>query len=124
MNNNNLKDIYKNIKPKLDNDKLYNYRLLEFNELKEFKKGSHIKYIDDNNIIHNGGFIIDIKNSNSNILAMLILKSNIIWKLRFSKYKVYIKDITIYNNSKKQLYKFLEDDIKKKREAIKEKYSL
>jgi hypothetical protein len=63
--------------------------------------GSYIKYIKDDKLI-GGGFLIKVNNPSKIVYTELILKSNIIWKLRFIKYKVYMKKInqikdTLYN---------------------------
>ena len=63
--------------------------------------GSYIKYIKDDKLI-GGGFLIKVNNPSKIVYTELVLKSNIIWKLRFIKYKVYMRKInqikdTLYN---------------------------
>ena len=60
--------------------------------------GSYIKYIKDNKLV-GGGFLIKINNIDKIVYTELILKSNIIWKLRFLKYKVFMKKPTIIKNT-------------------------
>jgi hypothetical protein len=59
--------------------------------------GSYIKYIKDNKLI-GGGFLIKINNIDKIVYTELILKSNIIWKLRFLKYKIFMKKPNIVKN--------------------------
>lgn len=75
-----------------------NYEYISRYDIDKLKLGMHIKYIK-NNKLYNGGFLIDIINSDNIINMILILKSNIIWKLRFIKYKVYAKPIDKFNRA-------------------------
>jgi hypothetical protein len=67
----------------------------------DLKKGMHIKYIKnmydyeaDKFIekVCNGGFLIEIENGDKIIDLKLVVKTNIVWKLRFIKYTIYAKD--------------------------------
>lgn len=73
--------------------------------------GSYIKYIKDDKLI-GGGFLIKVNNPSKIVYTELILKSNIIWKLRFIKYKVYMKKINIIKNTLYDQY-FTEIEIRK-----------
>ena len=101
----------------INNDELNNYELITRNDLDKLKIGMHIKYIKKmynletdkiENKIYNGGFLINILNIDNPINLILIVKSNIIWKLHFIKYKIYGKQINKFNNIQnnfKELYK-------------------
>ncbi len=69
--------------------------------LNDIKLGTYIKYIKDGKLI-GGGFLIKIINPEKIVYTELLLKSNIIWKLRFIKYnKIYYTNnkITVIKNS-------------------------
>jgi len=71
------------------------------------KIGSYIKYVKDDKLI-GGGFLIKIINPDKIVYTELLLKSNIIWKLRFIKYnKIYYVNskINIIKNSLYDEYK-------------------
>ena len=75
--------------------------------LHTLKLGSYIKYVKDDKLI-GGGFLIQIKNPDKIVYTELILKSNIVWKLRFIKYnKIYYinNKINIIKNSLHDEYK-------------------
>jgi hypothetical protein len=123
------KNIINNIN-EIKDVKLDDYKLLNVNDLTVMPKGSHIKYIkkvDGVDKVLNGGFLIDIIDINKPIYTYLILKSNIIWKLRYCKYKIYIKENKNFNNNnniKKTLYNFYKDEIKEKQQELLKKYLL
>ena len=60
--------------------------------------GSYIKYIKDDKLV-GGGFLIKINNPTKIVYTELILKSNIIWRLRFIKYKIYMKKPHLIKNT-------------------------
>lgn len=92
-----------------------NYKkILNINEL---KLGMHIKYIKDDKI-YNGGFLVKIENNNNPHLIYLILKTNIIWKLKFLKYEILAKDLSKKINLKKLFSKEIEKKIKEREEKI------
>jgi hypothetical protein len=76
----------------------------------------------------NNVFLIPFDSYGNNICSImyrLILKSNIIWKLRYCKYKIYIKDNKNFNNNnniKKILYNNFRDEIKEKQQELIKKY--
>ena len=79
-------------------DPLYDYEYIDRYNLDKLQIGMHIKYIkktsDQNTgVVYNGGFLVNILNGDKVVNMVLILKSNIIWKLRFIKYQVYGKPI-------------------------------
>lgn len=67
-------------------------------DINKLKLGMHIKYIK-NDKLYNGGFLVDIINPDNIVNLILVLKTNIIWKLRFIKYKIYAKTIDKFNRS-------------------------
>jgi hypothetical protein len=121
------KNIINNI-DEIKDDKLENYKLLNIDDLTNISKGSHIKYIKKVNGIEkifNGGFLIEIIDIEKPIYTYLILKSNIIWKLRYCKYKIYIKENKNFNNNsniKKILYNNFKDEIRRKQQELIKKY--
>lgn len=94
----NKKDLY-NLYGETSNG-IENYLLIDRNNIDELELGMHIKYIKyGNDKIYNGGFlkkIIDL-DKNKLVNTILILKSNIIWKMRFLKYTIYAKKIKSFN---------------------------
>ena len=96
------------------NNKLNNYELISRNNLENLSLGMHIKYSkseydSEKNIIidkiYNGGFLINILNTNKIVNLILVLKSNIIWKLRFIKFKIYAKKIENFTKPKINIIK-------------------
>lgn len=67
-------------------------------DIDKLKLGMHIKYIK-NDKLYNGGFLVDIINPDNIVNLILILKSNIIWKLRFIKFKIYAKSMDKFNRA-------------------------
>ena len=89
---------------------LNNYILITRDNIDDLEIGSHIKYVKNvfdlrtnktYEKIYNGGFLLEIIDSDKMYTLTLVLKSNIIWKMRFIKYKVYLKSKNnfIYNKS-------------------------
>ena len=85
-----------------ENDPLYDYEYIDRYNLDKLQIGMHIKYIKKtldletgkvHQVVYNGGFLVNILNGDKIVNMVLILKSNIIWKLRFIKYQVYGKPI-------------------------------
>jgi len=66
---------------------LINKNLIQItrDNINSLKLGSYIKYIKDDKLI-GGGFLIRIISPDKIVYTELVLKSNIIWKLRFIKY--------------------------------------
>lgn len=98
MNWNELYDI-------IDSNQFDNYILIDDTNIELLEKGNHVKYLKDNKL-YNGGFLIKIIDYNPKKLinTFLVLKSNIIWKLRFNKYKIYVKKKENKIDSLKELY--------------------
>lgn len=116
---------WKTIHNKITDNVVDGYTLITRDELSKLKLGSHIKYIkniinqETNEIeekIYNGGFLINILNKDKPYNTILVLKSNIIWKLRFIKYKVY-KLSTFKNELRKQFENILDDKMIKFQET-------
>ena len=108
---------------------LNEYIYINKDNLDILKLGMHIKYTkEDNGKIYNGGFLIKIIDLDQTKLVnlILILKSNIIWNMRFIKYKIYGKLIHNFNrnNNLLQLNKLrveYEEEINKSKEIINNK---
>ena len=98
-----MNNILNIILPGKNIDKLTNYILIDKNNIEELEIGMHIKYKKENdNKIYNGGFLIKIIDLNKDklVYTILILKSNIVWNMRFIKYKIYGKKICLFNHKK------------------------
>ncbi len=76
-------------------DKLKGYTLLTPDILREigidnFKLGGYIKYIDNLNHLYSGGILVGIEGTKlTNFI--FIIKSNIVFRLKYSKYYVFYK---------------------------------
>ncbi len=91
-------------------DPLNEYELISRYELDKLEIGMHIKYLKkvynlntglEEEKIYNGGFLIEILNGDKTVNLTLLLKSNIIWKLKFIKYKIYGKSQSKFNGTNK-----------------------
>ena len=76
-----------------DKDKDSNLVQITRDNIHNLKLGSYIKYVKGDKLI-GGGFLIRIINPDKIVYTELVLKSNIIWKLRFIKYN----NIYLINN--------------------------
>jgi hypothetical protein len=117
-------------------NKLDDYNLITRYNINDLEIGMHIKYIKSNlnpltnqyeDKIMNGGFLIEILNPSQIVNMIFILKTNIIWKMRFIKFKIYGKkkeNFTNYNlnaNPKHELYQIFKTEIDaRKNELINE----
>lgn len=104
------KKVYDITKNENTDDPLYDYELISRYNLDKLEIGMHIKYIKkaynlntgvSEDKIYNGGFLIDILNGDKTVNLTLLLKSNIIWKLKFIKFKIYGKSKSKFNNTNK-----------------------
>jgi len=96
-----LKKIKKTKKTSLEEfDPLDGYIEINRNNLEDLEIGMHIKYIkkelnletgEETDRIYNGGFLLDIKKGDKIFEMVLVVKSNIIWNLRYIKYKIFGK---------------------------------
>ena len=86
---------------------LTNYKLITRENIDDLEIGCHIKYIknvfdiETNKLYektYNGGFLVEIVDGDKIHTLTLVLKSNITWKMKYIKYKVYAK-------AKKDFYK-------------------
>jgi len=123
---------YKNTIKKKKKDPLDGYIEITRNNLEDFEIGMHIKYIKkvydlDKDIyyesVYNGGFLVDIKKGEKVYEMVLVVKSNIIWNLRFIKYKIYGKPIKNFNRSnlvKSSFRDIFEDEITKRKKELEE----
>jgi uncharacterized protein YpmS len=71
--------------------------------LNSLELGSYIKYIKDDKLI-SGGFLIKIINPDKIVYTELVLKSNIVWRLRFIKYNKIYKINNKINVIKNSIY--------------------
>lgn len=106
-------------------NKLNKYILIDKNNIHILKLGMHIKYMKNNDDkIYNGGFLINIIDKDKLFDTILILKSNIIWNLKFIKYKIYAKCLNDFNRKKKIIEDIkieYSDEINKSKENINQK---
>ena len=120
-------------------DDLTNYKLIGRYNLSDLKIGMHIKYVKNvfdmrtnqtYEKIFNGGFLLNVLNSDKVVDMVLVLKSNIIWKMRFIKYKIYGKDPELFaktdtnNTIINKIADEFKDDINKKKEEIRNRYAI
>ena len=122
----------KNTIKKKKKDPLDGYIEITRNNLEDLEIGMHIKYIKkvydlDKDIyyesVYNGGFLVDIKKEEKVYEMVLVVKSNIIWNLRFIKYKIYGKPIKNFNRSnlvKNSFRDIFEDEITKRKKELEE----
>jgi len=111
--NNNINQFKSNLKSKSEVDES---DLIEItrNNINDLVLGSYIKYIKDDKLV-GGGFLIKINNIDKIVYTELILKSNIIWKLKFLKYKIFMKKSTIIKNT---LYDQYADEIETRKKEL------
>jgi hypothetical protein len=98
------------------NKNIDDYILITRDNIDSLELGSYIKYIKDDKLI-NGGFLIKIINADKIVYTELLLKSNIIWKLRFIKYKIYMKNNKT-NIIKKSLHEEYQDEISQRKKEL------
>jgi len=110
-----------------DNEKLKDYVLITRNNLENLEIGMHIKYIkksydlETNEIkenVLNGGFLLDVLKGDKIATMELLLKSNIVWRLKFLKYDIYGKSKSKFNtqdNVKNNLKEIFKDVIEEKK---------
>jgi hypothetical protein len=81
-------------------DPLDGYVEITRNKLEDLEIGMHIKYIkkelnletgEEIDRVYNGGFLLDIKKGDKVFDMVFVLKSNIIWNLRYIRYKIFGK---------------------------------
>ncbi len=75
-----------------------NYYEITYDNINDLQLGTHIKYLNNGKIC-NGGFLLKITYDDDIDEIILLVKSNIVWNLRLSKYHVYAKDIEDFNKS-------------------------
>lgn len=102
IDSNNLKEKQikgKQIKEKqIKDNKLDNYYEVTYDNIDELKLGSHIKYLNKGRIF-NGGFLLKVTYDDDIDEIILLVKSNIVWNLKLSKYQVYAKDLTDFKSA-------------------------
>jgi hypothetical protein len=90
-----------------DENQNNDYILITRDNVNILKPGMHIKYIKKyydegtkrvKEKMCNGGFLINIINSDKIVNMILVLKTNIYWNMRFLKYTIYAKKIEKVNN--------------------------
>jgi len=66
-------------------NELINYSVISPINLKDVKLGDHIKYMTYDGQLKNGGFILKIENSDYFSKLVFIVKSNIVYRLHYTK---------------------------------------
>jgi hypothetical protein len=66
-------------------NELINYSVITPNNLKNVKLGDHIKYMTYDGQLKNGGFILKIENDNYFSKLVFVVKSNIVYRLHYTK---------------------------------------
>jgi hypothetical protein len=97
--------------------KLENYTYVSMNNWDEIPLGSHIKFIDRNEKLKSGGFLIKSVKNNDRTKCYYILKSNIIYKLYMYYYWIFYKKITHESKISKKI-KLYKNILKDKEEKI------
>jgi hypothetical protein len=82
------------LKDKSISSQLENYTYVSTPNWEEIPLGSHIKFIDRNEKLKSGGFLIKCVKNNDRTKCYYILKSNIIYKLYMYYYWIFYKNIT------------------------------
>ena len=85
------------------NEKLKDYIYISINNFDQVPLGSHIKFIDRDENIKTGGFLIKIVKNKDRTKCYFILKSNIIYKLYIYYFWVFYKDIIHESNISKTI---------------------
>lgn len=99
-----MSDIIDNLlKQESVNEKLKDYIYISINNFDEVPLGSHIKFIDRDENIKTGGFLIKFVKNKDRTKCYYILKSNIIYKLYIYYFWVFYKDITHESNISKAI---------------------
>jgi hypothetical protein len=89
-----MSDIIEHIlQTKVDKNKLKNYIYIPSSEWYSVPLGSHIKFIDRNENIKSGGFLIKCVTNDDITKCYYILKSNVIYKLYIYYYWIFSKEI-------------------------------
>jgi hypothetical protein len=84
MSQNNTITIPKKWFDKYKNE-LINYSIISPDNLKDVKLGDHIKYMTYDGKLKNGGFILKIENIDYFSKLVFVVKSNIVYRLHFTK---------------------------------------
>ena len=99
-----MSDIIDNLlKQESVNEKLKDYIYISINNFDQVPLGSHIKFIDRDENIKTGGFLIKFVKNKDRTKCYYILKSNIIYKLYIYYFWVFYKDITHESNISKAI---------------------
>jgi len=75
-------------------DSLENYKYVEFDELNTIPLGSHVKFIDRNENVKSGGFLIKFSEKPDRTKTYIILKTNLMYKLYPYYYWIFYKKPT------------------------------
>jgi len=98
-------------------DSLESYTYVPFKELESIPLGSHVKFIDRNENIKSGGFLIKTSIKSDRTKTYIILKSNLMYKLYPYYYWIFFKPIIheskIVKAVKTYGLKLLEDELPK-----------
>jgi hypothetical protein len=98
-------------------DSLESYTYVPFGELEFIPLGSHVKFIDRNENIKSGGFLIKTSIKPDRTKTYIILKSNLMYKLYPYYYWIFFKPIIHESKVSKAIktygLKLLEDELPK-----------
>jgi hypothetical protein len=98
-------------------DSLESYTYVEYGKLDSIPLGSHVKFIDRNENIKSGGFLIKTSIKPDRTKTYIILKSNLMYKLYPYYYWIFFKPITheskVVKTIKNYKLKLLEEELAK-----------
>ena len=86
---------------------LEGYIYVAINDLNNIPLGSHIKFIDRNENVKSGGFLIKLSIKSDRTKSYIILKSNLMYKIFVYYYWIFYKPIT----QKSTILKFTQENI-------------
>ena len=72
-------------------ESLVDYTYVEFNQLSSIPLGSHVKFIDRNENVKSGGFLIKYSEKIDRTKTYIILKSNLMYKIYPYYYWIFYK---------------------------------
>lgn len=94
------------LKEKSINDKLENYMFVSTDNCNDISLGCHIKFIDRNENVKTGGFLIKYVKNKDRTKCYFILKSNLIYKLYVYYFWIFYKVINHESKISKQIKKY------------------
>ena len=94
------------LKEKSINDKLENYIFVSTDNCNDIPLGCHIKFIDRNENLKTGGFLIKYVKNKDRTKCYFILKSNLIYKLYVYYFWIFYKVVNHESKISKQIKKY------------------